>query len=231
MMFTAGYATFGHLRGLPLRWHWSLPVGLALVGELTLAPLRWGLFLMVLLVHALGHQLMIRRYGLTPIGIDLQGLGAEPRWRGQATPRQELALAWSGALAQLVLLCLAELGFALYAAGGGVLDGLDSGPLVEVRWVLRDVNALLLVINLLPLPTFDGHVAWKLFAYVRGELEPQRVMIIHLDPPGLDAQRPEARVHGEHDADVERAQADVLAALDTLTRAHNAKAGVTTRRE
>lgn len=215
MMFTAGYATFGRYRGLPIRWHWSLPVAIALFGGAAIAPMRWLLVVALVLVHEAGHHLMVRHYGLRPIGVDLQGLGGETRWTGQATPKQEIVIAWSGVLAQLAIFALAELGFALYALGGGAV--IDGTWLADSRFMLREANILMVAVNLLPLPTFDGHVAWKLFALWRGDLEPQRVIIIHLDP---------SRVQAEHELDVQRVQREVEAELEALTRAHNAKAEV-----
>lgn len=215
MMFTAGYATMGRYRGVPIRWHWSLVLSLVLfgggfgVGDSDVSPLRWVFILALILLHEAGHHAMVRHYRLKPIGVDIQGLGAETRWVGDATPRQEIAIAWAGVFAQLVAMAVVIVGFGIYETFGGVLT---AGWMVDVEYVYRDVNAVLILVNLIPLPTFDGDVAWKIFALWRGDLHARRVIVI--------------QVAGDEPipVDPDRVRAEVDAELEAITQAHNAKA-------
>jgi len=218
MMFTAGYLELGRYRGVPIRWHWSLPLAIVLFGggfgltDAGPSPLRWVLVLALVLLHEAGHRAMIRHYRLTPIGVDMQGLGAETRWTGDATPRQEIAIAWGGILAQLVALAVVSLGFVIYEAAGGLVT---EPWMVDVEFVYRDVNAVMIMINLLPLPTFDGDVAWKVFALWRGDLQPRRMIVIQLasdDERSVDAER------------ADRVRAEVDAEVQAITQAHNQRA-------
>jgi len=209
MMFTAGYATFGRYRGVPLRWHWSLPLTIVLLGGWDPpSPLRYVLLLALLLLHEAGHHWLVRQYGLKPIGVDLQGLGAETRWLGDASPRTEIAVAWGGVLAQITAGVIVTLTFAIYRAFDGVMEPWMN----DVEFVYRDANAVIVLLNLLPLPTFDGEVAWKIVALWRGELRPRRVIVIHV---GHEDERP---------VDPERVRAEVDAELEAITQAHNRKA-------
>lgn len=215
MMFTAGYLELGRYRGVPIRWHWSLPLAIALFGggfgatDSGPSPLRWVLILALVLVHDAGHRVVVRHFKLTPIGIDMQGLGAETRWRGDATPRQEIAIAWAGVFAQLVALVAVALGFGIYRAAGGLVT---EAWMIDVEYVYRDVNAIMILVNLVPLPTFDGDVAWKVFALWRGDLQPRRVIVIQV---AHDQSVP---------VDVERVKAEVDAELEAMAQAHNARA-------
>ncbi|MFO0748930.1 MAG: hypothetical protein U1F43_25180 [Myxococcota bacterium] len=216
MMFTAGYAELGKYRGVPIRWHWSLLVMLAVVGldvdpagGYSLRPLCSLFTLALILVHEAGHHAMIRFHGFTPIGVDLQAFGGETRWRGEATPRQEVRMAWAGVFAQAVALAAVGLGFGVYQLTGGEVT---AGWAQDLRFVYIDINLLMICVNLVPLPTFDGDVAWKVVALWRGNLQPRRMILITL------ARNDEAPV------DVDKVRADVDAELAALAEAHNERA-------
>lgn len=215
-MFTAGYVHFGEYRGVPIRWHWSLAVMLVLVGldigpagDYSLHPLCSLFTLALVLVHEAGHHALIVREGLTPIGIDLQAFGGETRWRGQATPRQEVAIAWAGVVAQVIAFAVVGLAFGIYDLAGGEVTARWAQ---DLRFVYLDMNLLIIAVNLMPLPTFDGDVAWKARAVFRGEAEQHRMILITLaggDPRPVDP---------------ERVKADVDAEIAALTAAHNDRA-------
>lgn len=219
-MFTAGYVRFGSWGSAPLRWHWSLPLGAAFAGQWELRPLSWLLFLGLVLAHEAGHHAAVTKHRLRVIGVDIQGLGGEVRWSGVATPKEQVLLAWSGVLAQLGVMLAAKL--VLVIAGGA------SDPLLaELEYVSITFNAILIGINLLPIPTFDGEVAWKVLSLVRGKAIPERHTIVLHVVPGAD--EPEPIV------DEARVRAEVEAELAELTRAHNEQAeagkpGVTSSR-
>jgi len=209
MLFTSGYARWGALSGAPVRWHWSLLVGLALAGGLTLNPVAWLLYLGIVAAHEGAHFAAVRQARLEVVGVDFQATGGKVRWRGEASPRTQVILAWAGVLAQLGVLIAAEL--VLVIAGGAVAPWL-----VEVERVSIEMNAILIAVNLLPLPTFDGEVAWKAIYFLRGRRPPERrAFIIHLTEA----------VEEVHDDPVRASlEAEVEAELAALAKAHNERA-------
>jgi len=209
MMFTAGYVRFGSWGAVPLRWHWSLPLGALFAGEGALRPVSWLLYLGLVLAHEAGHYAAVKKHRLRVVGIDLQGLGGEVRWNGVASPKDQVVFAWSGVLAQLGVLVAAKL--VLVIAGGA------SDPLLaELEYVSVTFNAILIGINLLPIPTFDGEVAWKVLSLIRGRAIPERrTIVLHVVAGAQQA---------EPALDVERVRDEVEAELAELTRAHNERA-------
>jgi hypothetical protein len=83
--------------------------------------------------------------------------------------------------------------------------------LAEVEHVSVTVNAVLIGLNLLPIPTFDGEVAWKVIALLRGKEIPERRAIV-------------LRVVSGEPPDEDRVRAEVEAELAELTRLHNEQA-------
>lgn len=208
MLFTSGYWRRGHTHGVPIRWHWSLLVGLALAGAFGLAPLAWLLYLGLVQCHLMGHALAIRKARLTPVGVDIQGLGGKVRWRGHATAADEVRASWAGVLAQLVPLVIAKV---IVAAYGGV----TTPWLADLERVWVDMNAILIGVSLLPLPTFDGEVAWKVFAMARGvPVERRRVLVVEEKATVVAPQDPLAVAE------------EVAREVRSLAQAHNDRAGV-----
>lgn len=199
----------GSFGGLPLRWHASLLVGLVIAGDFGVSPLAWLLYLGLVQCHLMAHGFAIRSAALTPIGIDIQGLGGKVRWRGRATPSQVIRAAWAGTLGQLVPMLIAKV--ILVAHGGAT-----ASWLVELERVAIHMNAVLIAVNLVPLPTFDGEVAWKVFALWRKDpIDSRRVVVLEV---AKDSTAPAAD-------DLEVAEA-VAAELSAIARAHNDRAGV-----
>lgn len=206
-MFTAGYVRFGRWGDAPMRWHFSLLFGLAFAGGFELRPLAWLLYLGIVVVHEAGHRAAVRRVGLEVIGVDWQATGGEVRWNGVASARDQVALAWSGVLAQLGLMLAAKI--ALLIAGGAT-----TWWLAEIEHVSIVVNAWIIGLNLLPIPTFDGEVAWKVLTLARGRRIPeQRTIVLRV------ARRAEAEPEAQDEV-----RAAVEAELAELTRRHNEQA-------
>jgi Zn-dependent protease len=159
-MLTAGYFRVGRLAGVDLRLHWSVPVGALVFGSLRFEPVLWLAFIAVLLVHDLGHVLMVRRLGFPLTGIDVTGFGGHCRFRGSADALEHALIAWGGMVAQVLLLigtCLGGLAFGHPSS--------HHASLVEHAFV--EINLWILLLNLLPFPPLDGARAWRLFGELR----------------------------------------------------------------
>ena len=135
--------TLARVRGVAIRAHWSLPLGLfffSFGGGLVAAA---GVMLLVL-IHELGHAVVVVRLGYRVRALTLHAFGGECDWEGTPTEREEAEIALAGPFAQLVVL-----GLALVAP--------------RLPWDIRDVlvgrNALLIALNLLPIGPFDGATA------------------------------------------------------------------------
>jgi Zn-dependent protease len=153
-MFERGYLTVLRVGGTRLRLHFTLPLaGLVLCRA---QPGAWLGFVLVVVLHELGHALMVKRYRLKMGSIDLDGAGGSCRWVGNATERQRAAIAWGGLVAQ----ALVALGTVAVTRALGHPASALGRQLVEA---LTAINLWLLAINLLPIPPLDGAEAWSLF--------------------------------------------------------------------
>jgi Zn-dependent protease len=165
-MFDTGYLRVARWRGVPLRIHWSMPLGALLFGGFSFAPAFWIGFVVLVGVHELGHALLVRRFGHRVQSIDLTGFGGLTRWSGHATDEEQSVIAWGGVLAQAALLIVTLLALLLLGPLGGI--GADLSH-VFVR-----TNVWLMVLNLLPFPPFDGARAWPLLPKLAARLRTRR---------------------------------------------------------
>ena len=157
-MISGGYFTVGRFRRIPIRIHLATPVGFFVFTGFSFNPVAWAAFLFIILVHELGHAALVRRYRLSVVSIDINGIGGVCRWAGHATPIQESVVAWGGVLAQAVLLVLIEVVGKFAAFRGDTIFG-------QVAPTLVFANVYLIALNLLPIPPLDGAKAWALFRW------------------------------------------------------------------
>jgi len=166
-MFDSGYWTVARWRGVPLRLHWTIPVGAVLFSGLRFAPAFWAAFFGLILLHELGHAIMVRSFRHKVHAIDVMGFGGTCHWSGTATPLQRAAIAWGGVLAQAVvlvvtLLLVIVLGQPRSLAGAEVVD------------VFTRTNLWLIALNLLPVPPLDGAEAWPFFRHLKDRWKNRR---------------------------------------------------------
>ena len=159
-MFQNGYWVVGRLRGATIRLHWSI-----LVSAIVLSRFRWspGFFVAypcLILIHELGHALLVWRRGHTVIGVEASGFGGVCQWDGNASPFDEALIAWGGVLAQL----------AVYAITQAWLLFIGQ-PRTEFGWqvvsAFTSSNLYLIALNLMPIPPLDGSRAWGIFSAFR----------------------------------------------------------------
>ena len=152
-MFKTGYLQVASWKGTPIRLHWTLPLGALMFGGLS--PVFWVAFFGLVLLHEMGHALLVRRYGHQVLSLDVTGFGGLCRWRGRTTQHQKSVIAWGGVGAQAIVLAIA---FATVTIFGYP----QHWALRQITSVLIGTNALLIALNLLPMPPFDGADAWRL---------------------------------------------------------------------
>jgi len=138
-----------------MRVHWSAPLGALFVSRFQFAPMVWLGFVLLLLVHELGHAFLVRQLGYQVLSIDFAALGGVCRWSGSAASWERSWIAWGGVLAQLLLWFVTQL--TVWLVGEP-----QSLALFQLVSILLGINLWLVVINLLPIPPLDGASAWKL---------------------------------------------------------------------
>lgn len=154
-----GWWTIGRLRGAPIRLHWTLPIGALVWSNFSFAPAFWLAFAALILVHELGHALLVLRFRLGLTEVAVHGAGGYCR-HGSGSRFEEAAVAWGGVLAQLGLLLTVQ------------LAALVLGPprtiyTAQAYYVFTSANLWLVCINLLPLEPLDGAKAWPLLGMLR----------------------------------------------------------------
>jgi Zn-dependent protease len=162
-MWQGGYFTLGHWRGIPVRMHWTTPLGAVIFTRFEFVPVIWFGFALIVFVHEYGHALMVRRCGATVLSIDMDGLGGSCAWEGDVSHIQRALIAWGGVLAQLMLFI-----------GAKAVDATIGWPAllggVQLFNMLTSTNLRVAAFNLIPFPPFDGWQAWRLIPLVYMDL-------------------------------------------------------------
>jgi Zn-dependent protease len=150
-----GYLTIGRWRGAPVRLHWTLPLIALVFGQGRFVPGFWLGFVLIVLIHELGHAALVRRFHCSVVSIDIHGMGGVCRWSGAPSPIQRAWIAWGGVLAEVVALAATYLAFAL--AGRP-----ETAFTIQLAAAFTTTNIWMIAFNLLPMPPLDGAEAWKL---------------------------------------------------------------------
>jgi len=131
-----GYLTIGRWRGVPLRVHLLTPLGALLFTGFRLDPGAWLGFLLLILLHEMGHAAWVMRYGRRVASIDLHAYGGVCRWSGEVTAFQRSVIAWGGVMAQVTVLGLTLCGVALFGRPSSVFLRELGIPGADTRVVL-----------------------------------------------------------------------------------------------
>jgi hypothetical protein len=148
-----GYFRLGRWRGVPVWLHVTMPVLALLYSRFRFVPVFWLASVALVLFHEQGHAMLVRRFGHRVKAIRLHPLGGECSWEGQAVHFERAVVAWGGVLAQAAVLLPSLLLYLLPDVWPGT-------PIWQIREAWVPYNALLIVINLLPVPPLDGSKAW-----------------------------------------------------------------------
>lgn len=159
-MFQSGYLRIFSWRGVPVRLHWTLPLGALIFGGSLLAPAFWLGFVLLVLAHELGHALIVMKLRHRVMAIDVTGFGGMCRWSGAATPLERSLIAWGGVAAQAALLVVA-------LVLSVTVPGLGRGWTAPLLSVFLWTNVYLMALNLLPFAPLDGAEAWRLIPQLR----------------------------------------------------------------
>jgi Zn-dependent protease len=147
----------GRVRGVPVRLHWSAPLGALFFGGLSISGgLAW---LALVLIHEAGHAVLAYWFGRGVIGLSVHAFGGECEWVPGTKRWSQEIIAWGGVLAQAAL-------FALVMAASVVVP-LEHWLGAPAFGVLTAYNLFILAFNLLPVGNLDGRRAWRLLGALR----------------------------------------------------------------
>lgn len=161
-MLESGYLKLFSVRGIPVRAHWTLPLGALMLGGMRLSPGFWLGFVLIILLHELGHAYLVRRLNHHVVAVDITGFGGACRWqpRGYASQLEHSIISWGGVLAQGLLLLGTVIALAVVGSPSSVFTA-------ELVHAFTTTNIIIIVINLLPFPPLDGYQAWKIFGQLK----------------------------------------------------------------
>jgi stage IV sporulation protein FB len=156
-----GYLQLGTVRGVPIRLHWSTALGALFFSRFKFAPAFWLGFVLLVLVHELGHAWVAQRLGHRALAIEVTGFGGLCKWDARrASGLHRSLVAWGGVFFQAILLAVAY----VYEALAGPVGSLYEAQLLSV---FTDTNIFLIGLNLLPFPPLDGAEAWNIIHQLR----------------------------------------------------------------
>lgn len=151
--FRGGWVHFTLAR-VATRIHWSALPGAIFFSAFAWAPGYWLGFIVLILIHELGHAAVAKACRLSVRGIDVYAGGGVCYTSGRRTALEGSLVSWGGVWAQLLAFGIAfTLSKVLPEPGGFVGEFLQA-------FLWR--NLAMAAFNLIPFEPFDGADAWKL---------------------------------------------------------------------
>ena len=164
------YWELGRWGRVPVALHWTVLIVFVwffvIFVDVFTTLVASAAFFVLLVVHELGHVAVLRAKKIPVECVTLYGLHGRTDYP-YASHGAEIAIAWGGVGAQLLVLVLALV--ATYTVN------LSSVPLLArivgiVLMVFIRFNIFLMIVALLPIGPFDGKAAWAAVPYLRASL-------------------------------------------------------------
>ncbi len=131
------------------------------LGRFSFVPGLWLGYLVLILVHEMGHAILSRRQGLRATSIEVHALGGQCRYSGTSISMwQRSVIAWGGVLAQALV-------FVVALPISRFVPFPSSAFVQDLLYALVTINGMMIVLNLLPFAPLDGAEAWKIFRLLR----------------------------------------------------------------
>ena len=173
----------GRWAGIPVAMHWTvlltLPWMYLMLNDGLATLIGFSAFCGLLVAHEFGHVVLARRCRTYVSDIMLAGLHGRTM-HGGVSRGNEILIAWGGVFAQVLILALALVAQVLLAGITTPWIWMVAGPLL---WVLIKWNLFLMIVALLPIGPFDGHMAWKAIPFLREKMLRRRLgeKVVKLD--------------------------------------------------
>lgn len=184
-----GFIRLATLRGAPIKLHWSFFLTALFFGGL--APGGWLGYFLIIAVHELGHAALVWWCGHRVIEMQVHGLGGLCRYDGFTTDYESALISWGGVWAQGLLYLVTSL-----VLQPVLLESSSPALALPLLATLLVVNVNIMLLNLIPVPGFDGASAWRLFPLLWGhaKYEANRGRSSRPKPPSARAPRPALRL-------------------------------------
>jgi stage IV sporulation protein FB len=150
----------GKIMGQPVAIHLSLPIGLLFITGLRFEPGAWLAIIVLVLMHELGHGVLVKLRGGRVTSIMLHAFGGECAYVGATRPMDLAIIAWGGVLGQALAMPIAALVLLFVPVP-------QTSFFADFFGIIFGYNLVMIVINLLPLPMLDGGRAWGLIPLLR----------------------------------------------------------------
>ena len=147
---------FDNVLGVRLKFHWSIFPAMIMFGGLKFQPALYVSFIALILIHEIGHALIVKAYAFENHELIVHGLGGACIWSGSATQKQICIISWGGVIAQLSLFIIFLLLPKLIALPPD--DYLD-----QIFRTFLETNLFIMIFNLIPCDPMDGAESWKIF--------------------------------------------------------------------
>lgn len=154
--YERGYLTVGSFGSAPIRIHVTTPIGAYVFAGFRFDAAYVIGFMLIVLVHELGHAIAVRVSGAYVESVDVLPIGGVCRWQGSVSNFDRACIAFAGVWAQAVLLLLA---WSYVRMNGHVMNPFG----LKLMNVFMTTNVYMMAINMLPVPPLDGAEAWKFF--------------------------------------------------------------------
>lgn len=125
------------------------------MGGFAFVPAFWLGFVLLILIHEVGHALFVLRFRLRLVEIVVHGLGGYCSHDAARSQFQEATIAWGGVLAQFAAFVVAQV---VWLTAGPP----SSAHTAQLAHVFTYTNLWLIALNLLPIGPLDGRAAWPL---------------------------------------------------------------------
>jgi hypothetical protein len=156
-----GFIRLATVRGAPIKLHWSFFLTALFFGGL--APGGWLGYFLIIAAHELGHAALVWWCGHRVIELQVHGLGGVCRYDGFTTDYEAALISWGGVWAQGVLYLVTSL-----ALQPVLLTSSSPTLAMPLLAALLVVNVNIMLLNVIPVPGFDGASAWRLFPLLWG---------------------------------------------------------------
>jgi len=190
----SGYLKVGRFGGAPIRIHWTTPIGAFAFCGFAFVPAAWAAFVVLILIHEIGHAAFVRGFRLHLQSVDVHGIGGVCHYSGTTTPIRRALVAWGGVLGQAVLLAIALIARLF-------LPPTAAPWVAQVFYALIWTNLYIMAINLIPVPGFDGAEAWKLFGQNGLKAWWRRRKMLKSQPRGVVRTMPQSKYRSVADVD------------------------------
>lgn len=146
------------IKGIPIYFHWLLTTLLVLISVTAIVnqsmPIGLMALLFVLILHELGHAWFASRLGLNAYFIKIYPWGGLCSHESSSMEYNNNVVAWGGVAAQAIIFVPALL--IMYFFGDLMSENMN-----ELLLYLGTYNAVLALINLIPIKPLDGASCWR----------------------------------------------------------------------